>query len=107
VESTKHDSTYIYRIKHDSVYRRDSIYILMKGDTVYKYRDRYLYRDRRLTDTLYVNKTDTIRVPFPVTVVQKLTLWQRVKSGLEVGLVVMIVGAVRGKKVRRCYTTDH
>jgi hypothetical protein len=87
VESVKHDSTYVYRVRHDSVYRRDSIYVLMKGDTVYKYRDRYLYRDRRSTDTLYVNKTDTIRIPYPVDVVRKLTWWERVKSGLAVGLV--------------------
>jgi hypothetical protein len=96
VESVKHDSTYVYRVRHDSVYRRDSIYVLIKGDTVYRYRDRYLYRDRRLTDTMYVDRTDTIRIPYPVEVVRKLTWWQRVKQEAGVGLAVMIVGLVIG-----------
>lgn len=27
----------VERIRHDSIYQRDSIYMLVKGDTVYKY----------------------------------------------------------------------
>lgn len=30
-------------IRHDSVYQQDSVYVLVKGDTVYQYRYKYLY----------------------------------------------------------------
>lgn len=59
VERVRTDTTYLTRVRHDSIYVRDSIYVLQKGDTVTKtvYRYRYLYRDR--VDTLYKSRTDT------------------------------------------------
>ena len=58
-----HDTIYQTRIDHDSIYHRDSIYVTqwMMGDTVYRerYRDRYLYRDRWMHDTLRIVKSDT------------------------------------------------
>ena len=30
-----HDSVYVNKIKYDSIYQRDSIYLAVKGDTVY------------------------------------------------------------------------
>ena len=44
-------------IRFDSVYQRDSIYMLVKGDTVYQYKYKYLYR------YLTLNRTDTIVKP--------------------------------------------
>lgn len=70
------DSLFRVMMQRDSTYRRDSIYIWEKGDTVTKYveRTKYrivtrtdtLYRDRLRTDTLYINRTDSVTVEKPV-----------------------------------------
>lgn len=62
------DSIYM-RVQYDSVYHLDSIFIIEKaiGDTIYieKIRYRYIYRDKSRTDTLFVCRTDSVRVPIP------------------------------------------
>lgn len=47
---------------HDTVYVRDSIYV----DGEKEYRERLMWRDRAVHDTLYIARTDTIQVPYPV-----------------------------------------
>ena len=101
VESVKHDSVFFNRIQTDSVYVMDSV-LVVKGDTVTEYRWRYVYRYKGRTDTLYVNRTDSIRVPYPVEVEKKLTLWQRVKVGLggyAIVAVIITVLIVFGRQV--------
>lgn len=90
VESVRYDSVFFSRIHTDSVYVKDSV-MLVKGDTVTEYRYRYVYRYRDRTDTLYINRTDTIRVPYPVEVEKKLTLWQRVKVGFGGYAMVAVI----------------
>ena len=72
IETIKHDSTYINRIKYDSIYHKDSIYMSVKGDTVYIYKYQYQYRDKLVRDTVNVTKRDSI--PYPVEVVKALTV---------------------------------
>ena len=60
------DSVYIDRLKRDSIYQRDSIYIIVKGDTVFKYQYKYSYRDKLVRDTVAVVRRDSI--PYPVEV---------------------------------------
>ncbi len=72
IESIKHDSVYINRIKYDSIYHKDSIYMLVKGDTVYTYKYKYQYRDKLIRDTVNVTKRDS--VPYPVEVVKTVTV---------------------------------
>lgn len=80
IETVKHDSVYINRIKYDSIYHKDSIYMSVKGDTIYKYQYKYQYRDKLIRDTVNVTKRDSI--PYPVEVVKtvtvekKLSWWQ-------------------------------
>ena len=64
VERARTDSTYLTRVRHDSIYVRDSIYVYQEGDTVTKTveRWRYLYRDR--VDTLYMSRVDTVTVHY-------------------------------------------
>jgi hypothetical protein len=90
VETVRHDSTYIYKVQRDSIHERDSIFVLIKGDTVYKYQYRYLFVDRARVDTFYVNKTDTISVPYPVEVEKKLSWWQQLKLQLTDWLLLGI-----------------
>lgn len=93
-------------IRHDSIYRRDSIYIIDSGDTVYKYVDRYLYKYLYLNRTDTVLKTDSIQVPYPVE--KKLTRWQRIKvelGGLAfsfiIGFVLTIIGWLIYKRIKK------
>ena len=62
VERVKTDSTYLTRVRHDSIYVRDSIFVYQKGDSVTKTGGRWrcLYRERG--DTVDRGKTDTTLV---------------------------------------------
>ena len=77
VESVKHDSVYLNKIVKDSVYIKDSV-LIVKGDTITEYRYKYIYQYKDRTDTLYITKTDTIRVPYPVE--RPLTRWEQLKD---------------------------
>ena len=78
--------------QRDSIFVKDSIYMWMQGDTIYKekfsiiYKDKW--RDRYLCDT--VIKTDSVRVPYPVE--KQLTKWQQIK--LDIGEWVMVALAL-------------
>lgn len=91
VESVKYDSVYLRKQVTDSIYVKDSV-LIVKGDTITEYRYRYIYQYKDRTDTIYVNRTDTIREPYPVEA--KLTRWQQVKQdvgGLAMGGILIIV----------------
>lgn len=103
IETVKHDSIYISKVLHDSIYQRDSIYVDRKGDTVLIYKDRYLYKYKNLVDTMYVIRIDSIQVPFPVE--RELSWWQSVKLqvgeiaiGIIIGLIIIIAWLLRRKK---------
>jgi len=78
--------------QRDSIFIKDSIYMWMQGDTIYKekfsviYKDRW--RDRYLCDT--VIKKDSVRVPYPVE--KKLSKWQQIK--LDIGEWVIVALAL-------------
>jgi hypothetical protein len=96
IESVKHDSIYINRIKYDSIYHKDSIYMLVKGDTVYMYKYKYQYRDKLIRDTVNVTKRDSI--PYPVEVVKTVTIerslswWQTLF--VWTGGIVWVIGII-------------
>ena len=100
VETVRRDSIYLTQIQRDSIYKYDSIHVRDKGDTVFVDRYKYLFVDKLRRDTLYVCRTDTIRVPYPVE--RELTAWQRVKleaGGYAVCAVVVTVLTVAGYTV--------
>lgn len=100
VETVKHDSIYVSKIQHDSVYQRDSIYVLDRGDTVYVNVYQYLYKDRIVIDTVYSVKTDSIKVPFPVE--KELTRWQQIKlelGGWSFGFIICFLLIISGYMV--------
>lgn len=79
-------------IRFDSTYNRDSIYVLVKGDTVYQYKYKYLYKYQYLNRTDTVIRIDSIQVPYPVE--KPLTRWQSLKmelGGWAFGLVIALV----------------
>ena len=78
----------------DSVYFRDSVYIAVKGDTVYLTKTHWRERFRNVyhikADT--VMQLDSIRVPYPVE--KPLTKWQQWKmdmGGWAMGVAVLLV----------------
>ena len=87
VETIK--TEYIEQIKYDSIYHKDSIYIIQKGDTIYNNKVQYLYKYKYLRDT--INITDTI--PTIVTVkdtqyINKLYTWQKLLITVGIGFVL-------------------
>lgn len=97
VETVKYDSVYLNKIIKDSIHECDSIYIKESGDTVYKYRDRYIYTSKIVRDTIYTKQADTIRVPYPVEA--KLAKWQQFKQiggGVAISAVIIIILIVVG-----------
>ena len=95
VERVNRDSVYIDRLKRDSIYQRDSIYMLIKGDTVYKYEYKYRYRDKLLRDTISIYKTDSIPYPVevPTYIERKLSWWQTtlIWSGVLAWLLIILM----------------
>ena len=87
VETIK--TEYIEQVKYDSIYSKDSIYIIQKGDTIYNNKVQYLYKYKYLRDT--INVTDTI--PTIVTVkdtqyINKLYTWQKLLITIGIGFVL-------------------
>lgn len=81
----------------DSVVKSDSVFVLVKGDTVIikEWHDRW--RDRLVHDTAFVAVYDSIQVPYPVE--KPLTKWEQAKmdlGGIAMGiaLAVLIVAVV-------------
>ena len=89
------------RFLYDSIYVHDSIFTLIKGDTVYISKNKETNRLINKAGTII--KTDTIKIPVEITKtvtkteiqvkeVNKLYWWQ--KSLMYLGLIVLISGIV-------------
>lgn len=81
VEKTeyKYIDRYIDKIKIDSIYQRDSVYIREKGDTIYEYKDKIIIKYQYLSDTIYICKVDSISVPHVIEVEKRLSRWEDAK----------------------------
>ena len=80
---------YIEQVKYDSIYSKDSIYIMQKGDTIYNNKVQYLYKYKYLKDT--INIIDTI--PKMITIkdtqyINQLYTWQKVLIIVGIGFVL-------------------
>ena len=96
VETIKTKTEYVDRFKTDSIHVRDSVFVLVKGDTVIKDRWRTVYKEVYARDTIY--RQDTIREPYPVEVVKERyrvpkSLWWLVilLAGLSVPSILKIL----------------
>lgn len=79
-------------IRFDSIYNRDSIYVRVKGDTVYQYKYKYLYKYQYLNRTDTVIRIDSIQVPYPVE--KQVSRWQSLKmelGGWAFGIILLLV----------------
>lgn len=92
VETVRTDTAYVSKVDRDSIYLRDSIYVMEKGDTVTVWKFRYLYRDKTVRDTIFRSRTDSIQVP--VVVEKELTRWQKAKldiGGIAIGIALAAI----------------
>ena len=79
--TVQHDSIFLHTHSRDSIWIHDSVTIKEKGDTVWLTRWRTEYRDRLLVDTAYIERTDTVRVPYPVE--KKVSWWEATRIVLK------------------------
>ena len=84
IPQIKTEIKYIDKVKYDSIYLKDSVYIVQKGDTIYNNKVAYRYKYKYLKDTVIVNKTDTItrlqkvteiKVKNQLNIVQKILMY--------------------------------
>lgn len=84
VPQIKTEIKYIDKVKYDSIYLKDSVYIIQKGDTVYNTKVAYRYKYKYWKDTITINKADTItrlqkvteiKVKNQLNVVQKVLMY--------------------------------
>ena len=89
IESVRYDSVMIEKLMRDSVFVSDSVYLKEKGDTVYKYKDRFVYVYKNRVDTFFAEKIREVEVPVPVE--RKLTWWERVKLNYAEWVIAVLV----------------
>lgn len=82
----------------DSVFVRDSVSVMQRGDTIIKERWRVEYRDRWRDQEkeVIVEHTDTIVKMQCVEVEKRLTGWQRFKQRVGGVAVVLLIGVMGG-----------
>ena len=92
-QSVKTDSIAVEIVRVDSIYIRDSIAVLDRGDTVRidRWHTRYITR----IDTAVIERAhiDSIAVPYRVEVERPLTLWQRIKLSLGGWAILAVLTA--------------
>lgn len=89
IESVRYDSVMIEKLMRDSVFVRDSVYLQEKGDTIYKYKDRFVYVYKNRVDTFFAEKIREVEVPVPVE--RKLSWWERVKLKYAEWVIAVLV----------------
>ena len=104
METVVRDSLYITQRMIDRVLIRDSVFERQVHDTIYRYRERETVRYLSLRDTLYIEKRDSVSVPYPVE--RKLTKWEaaRMRMGdillvsVNIVLIYVVIWMIRRRK---------
>ena len=102
VETVRTEVQYKDRLQRDSIHVLDSIFMLVRGDTVFRDRYRTVYKDKLIQDTAYIHKSDSVQVPYPVE--KKLTKWESAKmelGGWAFGIIIVFALVIAGWLVYR------
>lgn len=102
IETVKTEYRIRDSIRYDSIYRRDSVYLTVKGDTVYKFQYKYLYKYKYVDRTDTLIRTDSIPIPYPIE--KQLSKWQQFKQdfgGTAMLIVIIIVFIMAGRTVHK------
>lgn len=83
----KHDTL----VTRDSIYQKDSVYMWMQGDTIWKEKYSVLYKDRWRDKIVYRDsiRVDSVRVPMPV--VTNVIKWRDKAAYIGLGIVISLV----------------
>ena len=93
METMVRDSLYISQRMIDRTLIRDSVFESQVHDTIYRYRERETVRYLSLRDTLYIERRDSVSVPYPVE--RKLTKWQQARMRLgDISIAALVIGIV-------------
>lgn len=94
--SYKHDTTYVDRLRIDSLYQRDSIFIRETGDTVWVYTEKIRDRFRLIRDTVSLVRIDSVAYETikEVEVERQLTWWQSTRIGAFWWLIGALAAAL-------------
>ena len=103
-ETVIKDSLYIVQRMIDRVLIRDSVYERHVHDTVYKYKERETVRYLAMRDTLYIERRDSVSVPYPVE--RQLTKWEATRMRLgdilliivNIGIIYVVIWLIRRRK---------
>ena len=104
LETIHNQVEYRDRSQRDSIHVYDSIFMFQKGDTIFRDRWHTEYKDRIIRDTAYINKTDSVQVPYPIE--KQLSRWQSIKielGGWAFGIIIafsliIVIWLVRSRK---------
>lgn len=93
------DTTYIEKVRVDSLWQKDSVFVREKGDTLYIYKEHIRDRYRYIHDTAYVTRIDSVAVEREkiVEVEKPLSKWKSAQirafwwllGGLVLSLVLL------------------
>ena len=105
----RHDTLVVHQVQVDSVFRRDSVFVREKGDTVYVYRehvrDRYkfVHDTTRLVrvDSVAVERVKEVKVEKPLSVGQSLKI--RAFWWLFVAALLLVLWTFR-KSILKIFT---
>ena len=104
METVVRDSLYITQRMIDRVLIRDSVFERQVHDTIYRYRERETVRYLSLRDTLYIERRDSVSVPYPVE--RELTKWEAAKMrmgdillvSVNIVLIYVVIWMIRRRK---------
>ena len=103
-ETVIKDSLYITQRMIDRVLIRDSVFERQVHDTIYRYRERETVRYLSLRDTVFIERKDSISVPYPVE--RELTRCEATRMRLgdilliivNIGLIYVVIWLIRKRK---------
>lgn len=103
-ETVIKDSLYITQRMIDRVLIRDSVFERQVHDTIYRYRERETVRYLSLRDTVFIERKDSISVPYPVE--RELTRCEATRMRLgdilliivNIGLIYVVIWLIRRRK---------
>ena len=87
---TEYRDREVEKLVADTVH--DTRFVWVKGDTVVDIRETEHIRRVEIHDTCYIERTDTIRIPYPVE--KQLTKWEQTKQdvgGIAIGIIIAVV----------------
>ena len=99
---TEYRDREVERLVSDTVH--DTRFVWVQGDTVVDIREKERLRRVEIHDTCYIERNDTIRIPYAVE--RKLTRWEQTKmdfGGMAIGgiaIAVCIAGIWLIKKIK-------